>query len=314
VGDYFGIRGGEAFAASGYRAFAPLVGVNNVRNLNAEFEDRMGLWIPHLAQNDYLLVYACGAGSYSTIAGLGDTGFYHDGSTHELVSNDTRGVFNLLFGSWLGDWDHEDNMLRAPLATNYGLVSIWSGRPHWFIHPLGLGQTIGTTARLTQNNRGLYETEINSAANRVHVALMGDPTLRLHPVAPVSNLSGSASAAGIQLTWTGSCDSSVVGYHIYRRIPGGGFMRLTSSPLETTYFIDDDLAADATYMVRAIKLESTTSGSYYNASQGLFWTANRVDVTSVPVTPTSPDILVSASMLAAPPAAPEIERARTPTD
>src|SRR6185436_5454033 len=77
LGDYFGSRGGEAFAASGHRAFAPLVGANNVRNLNVEFNDQKGVWIRESAANDNLLAYACGAGSYSSMGGIGNTGLYN---------------------------------------------------------------------------------------------------------------------------------------------------------------------------------------------------------------------------------------------
>ena len=185
-----GLRGG-------LKRFAPLVGAENIRNLNLEYNDQKGVWIREAAAHDYLLTYGCGPGFYGTIAGLGNTGIYNDGATTEMVSHDVRGVFNLLFGSWLGDWDSEDNILRAPLATRHGLVSVWSGRPHWFIHPLGLGETIGFTARLAMNNAGDYQTQINSSQNRIHIALMGDPTLRLHPVAPVSNLNGSANGSSV---------------------------------------------------------------------------------------------------------------------
>src|SRR5688572_27536574 len=141
-----------------------------------------------------------------------------------MVNDNVRGVFNLLFGSWLGDWDHEDNVLRAPLATDHGLVSVWSGRPHWFIHPLGLGETIGHVTRLTQNNVDTYQTAINSAAHRTHIALMGDPTLRLHPVIPVSSLNGSANGNAVALSWGASSDSNLVGYHVYRAAsPAGPF-------------------------------------------------------------------------------------------
>ncbi|MES2694345.1 MAG: hypothetical protein V4773_12790, partial [Verrucomicrobiota bacterium] len=274
LGDYFGQRGGEAFAASGFRSFAPLVGAENIRNLNKEFNDQKGLWIKEAAAQDYLLAYACGAGSYATIAGLGNTGIYNDGAATEMVQNDVRGVFNLLFGSWLGDWDHEDNILRAPLATSHGLVSVWSGRPHWFIHPMGLGETIGYTARLAMNNAGDYQTQINSAQNRVHIALMGDPTLRLHPVVPVANLNGTVNSNTVALTWSASSDSAIVGYHVYRADSlSGTFARLTALPVTALSYSDANGSATATYMVRAIKLESTTSGSYYNAAQGVFWSS-----------------------------------------
>jgi hypothetical protein len=212
VGDYFGTRDGEAFAASGYRNFAPFFGAANITNLNKIYSDAKGVWIPHLAANDYLWAYGCGAGSYLTIGGLGSSGQYNDGSTVEMVNNDVRAVFTLLFGSWFGDWDHEDNVMRSILATpTYGLASAWSGRPHWFAHPMALGEPIGYTARLTQNNGsgGLYRNQWNDSAGGTPIALMGDPTLRLHPVVPPSGLNGGVNGSGIALTWNPSPDAGL---------------------------------------------------------------------------------------------------------
>jgi hypothetical protein len=311
LGDYFGIRGGEAFAASGFRSFAPLVGASNIRNLNTEFNEQKGTWIPQASQNDYLLTYGCGAGSYTSISGLGNTGLYNEGSTVEMVNGHVRGVFNLLFGSWLGDWDHEDNILRAPLVSDYGLVSVWSGRPHWFIHPLGAGETIGYTAKLAMNNTGLYQTQINSAANRIHIALMGDPTLRLHPVAPAANLDGFARDNTVVLWWSAANDTGIVGYHVYRGSLATGFSRLTNSPVTATSFTDSNGDSSAAYMVRAIKLEDTTSGSYYNPSQGAFWnidgtmtrpspdTSAPSIASSAPISVPAADALVSAASVRA---------------
>lgn len=307
LGDYFGQRGGEAFAASGFRSFAPLVGASNIRNLNIEFNDQKGVWIPQVSANDHLLAYGCGAGGYSGISGLGNTGLYNDGSTREMVTGNVRGVFNLLFGSWLGDWDHEDNILRAPLATDYGLVSAWSGRPHWFMHPMGAGETIGYVARIAMNNTGLYQTQINSAQNRIHIALMGDPTLRLHPVAPVSNVNGSASGNTVALTWSASSDSAIVGYYVYRGSLANGFTRVTSTPVTVTSFTDTNGSASAAYMVRAIKLEDTPSGSYHNPSQGAFW--NVADASSGGPTPTADTSAPIA--ISAPPAGPTLSGVAT---
>ena len=80
---------------------------------------------------------------------------------------------------------------------------------------MGLGETIGFAARVTQNNGGsLYSA--NYGTNWVHIALMGDPTLRLHPVAPPAALVASSNpTAGIDLAWTPSPDT-VTGYHVYR--------------------------------------------------------------------------------------------------
>src|SRR6185503_8795088 len=133
------------------------------------------------------------------------------------------------------------------------------GRPHWFIHSLGQGETIGHTARLTMNNNGDYQTQINSAQNRIHIALMGDPTLRLHPVAPVGAVSGSTSGSSVALSWGASNDSALLVYHVYRAAAASGpFTRVTSSPVSGTNFTDNNGSSTATYMVRAIKLENTT--------------------------------------------------------
>lgn len=211
VGDYFGIRNGEAFAASAWRNFAPFFGAGNVTSL-----PNLGTWIPTLSSNAYLWSYACGAGSYTSVGGIGNTGQYNDGTSTELMNADIKSVFALLFGSWLGDWDSEDDIMRTVLALpSYGLASAWSGRPHWFFQHMALGLPIGYSARLTQNNSssGLYQTQVNSAAENIHIALMGDPTLRMHPVTPPVNIAANATSGGVKLSWAASTDS-VVGYNV----------------------------------------------------------------------------------------------------
>jgi hypothetical protein len=275
VGDYFGVRGGEAFSASGYRSFAPLVGAENIANFNLTTDRAKGRWMSTLAAHDYLLAYGCGPGSYATVDGLGHTGPAQDGSTADLAGNKFQAVFTLIFGSWLGDWDHEDDLMRSILAApGCSLATAWSGRPHWFVHPMGLGETIGYAARLTQNNTDLYQNQINSSANLIHIALMGDPTLRLHPVAPVSAFGGATTADAATLAWMPSPDR-VIGYQVYRAASANApFIRLTDTPTSGTSFVDSAPLPGAIYMVRAVKLENTPSGSYYNASQGIFWTSN----------------------------------------
>jgi hypothetical protein len=260
VFDQFGVMGGQAFAASGYRSFAPLVGPSQITTL-----PNLGTWIPHLRDNPALLAYGCGAGSYTSIGGLGNTPQYNDGTTTEIYDNDVKTVFTMLFGSWLGDWDSRDNIMRGILATpSMGLVCAWSGRPHWYYHHLGLGEPIGYAAKIAQNNPegGLYRNQHNAAAGSIHLGLMGDPTLRLHPVAPPSNV----SISGGQLTWSASSDA-VIGYHVYRADNAAGpFTRITTSPINGTSYP----AADGfVYMVKAVKVQSSPSGTYYNSSQGL---------------------------------------------
>ncbi len=268
VGDYFGIRDGEAFAASGWRNLAPFVGAENITYL-----PNQGTWISTLSASPYLWAYGCGAGSFSSIGGIGTSGSYQDGTTTDLVQADIKAVFTLLFGSWLGDWDTEDNILRSPLACqSYGLTSAWSGRPHWFLHHMALGEPIGYGARLTQNNgaQGLYHNQLNSGAGQIHIALMGDPTLRMHVVAPPGNLTRAGSGKSAKLSWTASSDT-VAGYHVYRaNNPNGPFKRLTTALITATSYTDHSASSAANYMVRAVKLESSASGTYYNPSAGAF--------------------------------------------
>ena len=244
--DKFGDFRGEAFVSSGWRNFAPLVGDDKVQAAD---------WFKTLGADSYLVAQGSGAGGYQSCAGVG--------STADFAAKPTKAVFTLLFGSYFGDWDSRDNLLRAPLASeSHGLVSVWAGRPHWYLHPMALGETIGYCARLTQNNRGAY-APTGTFAGGVHVALMGDPTLRLHVVAPPSALKLSAG----KLTWTASPEMGVM-YHVYQAPDEKGpFTRLTESPIRETTFVASKAGCT---MVRAVKLEAGTSGSYFNASQGIF--------------------------------------------
>ncbi len=245
IDDNFGAFGGEAFASTGWRAFSAFFGRPNVFALD---------WFTTLANNGYLWAYGCGGGNYTGASGVG--------STSNFVSTDTKVAFTFLFGSYFGDWDVSNNFLRAPLATRtYGLTCAWAGRPAWYVHHMAMGETIGYGARVSQNSSGA----------QVHIALMGDPTLRLTPVAPVSNLTVNPGFHTAALAWTASPEA-VDGYHVYRSPnPGGPFSRVTSSPLGSTSFTDSGVPGGPwTYMVRAVKLETSASGSYGNASQGVF--------------------------------------------
>jgi len=271
IGDYFGIQEGLAYAASGWRNFAPFFGATNIDTL-----PNLGTWIPTLSSNGYLCAYACGGGDWNQISGIGNQGQYYNGTSADVCSSNIQASFVFLFGSWFGDYDSQDDLMRAFLATpTYGLTCVWSGCPHWFCHHMALGQTIGYGARLTQNNttNGLYQNATNYAAGQIHVALMGDPALRLHPVAPPSGLSLAANAGNVTLNWIASPDT-VLGYYVYRATNvAGPFVRLDSSVITGNSFNDLSVPSGTyTYMVRALKLETSGSGTYTNASQGIFAT------------------------------------------
>jgi hypothetical protein len=250
--DKFGDFRGEAFSASGWRNFAPLVGDATLRAAD---------WFTSLGEGSYLVAQGSGAGGFQSCAGVGSTG--------DFAAKPTKAVFTMLFGSYFGDWDSPDNLLRAPLAAeSHGLAAMWAGRPHWFLHPMGLGETIGRATRLTQNNQGLY-SPTGSFRHAIHIALMGDPTLRLHRVTPPSDLKIVRDGAALRLEWKPSPDAEV-SYHVYHAPDAkGSFERLTAAPIRETSYAPA-AAKPGLYMVRAVHLEVSPSGSYVNASQGLF--------------------------------------------
>ena len=251
IDDNFGAFGGEAFASTGWRAFSAFFGPANVFALD---------WFGTLATDGYLWAYGCGGGNFQGAGGVG--------STSDFAATDTKTAFTFLFGSYFGDWDVSNDFLRAPLATTtYGLTCAWAGRPAWHVHHMAMGETIGYAARLTQNNSGTY---FYGYGPEVHVALMGDPTLRMHVVAPVSNVTATAGAGSAAIAWTASPDT-VAGYHVYRGSGAGGpFTRLTPALVAGTSFTDTAApGGSTTYLVRAVRLETSASGSYWNASTGV---------------------------------------------
>jgi hypothetical protein len=251
IDDNFGAFGGEAFASTGWRAFSAFFGPANVLALD---------WFGTLATDGYLWAYGCGGGNYQGAGGVG--------STSNFAATDTKTAFTFLFGSYFGDWDVSDDFLRAPLATTtYGLTCAWAGRPAWHVHHMAMGETIGYAARLTQNNSGTY---FYGYGPEVHIALMGDPTLRMHVVAPSTNVTVTGAVGSATISWAASADN-VAGYYVYRGTSAAGpYTRLTPALVAGTSFVDTGVSGGSyTYLVRAVRLETSASGSYWNASTGL---------------------------------------------
>ncbi len=253
IDDNFGWLGSEVFAASGWRNGWALVGPANTF---------AGDYFPTLnttSGGGCAWSYGCGSGTYGGAAGVG--------TTADFVTSTNRNVFTMLFGSAFGDWDYPDCFLRAPLCTGWTLTSVWAGRPHWAFHPMAMGETIGACTRLTQNETYWGGNE----SREVHIALMGDPTLREHVATPATGVAVTDQWPQALITWQPSPDADG-GYHVYRAAsPLGPFTRLTLFPTANTSFVDQAaLAGSATYMVRAWHRQVTPTGSYWNPSQGAF--------------------------------------------
>jgi hypothetical protein len=267
IDDNFGYFSGEAFASSGWRNFTAMFPPADIQTPD---------YFSDTASQSFLWSYGCGGGSFNSASGIG--------STTDFVNNAPHSVFTMLFGSYFGDWDSQDNFLRAPLASSgWTLTSMWSGRPYSIFHHMALGDNIGYSAWTTMRNGngGLYV--YNYAGNFVTIGLMGDPTLRMHTIAPPTNLVATPNLPHINLNWTASADT-VLGYAVYREDTiTGKYIKLNSNVITSTNYVDSFPVNHSNYyMVRAVKLETSNSGSYYNLSQGTFDTTS-INTTGISV-------------------------------
>jgi Immunoglobulin domain/Bacterial Ig domain/Fibronectin type III domain/Immunoglobulin I-set domain len=222
--------------------------------------------------NAYLwLTKGGGGGNYDSSADIGDTADF-------AALPGTKVVFNSWFASAYWEWDVENAFLRAPLAAaGYNLVNLWSENPCYVLHHMALGKNIGYSARLTQNNSTFYNhhgyLDFNLYRRGIHMSLLGDLTLRMHVIAPPTNLLATSSGGLITLNWTASPASGLSGYHVYRASsPNGPFTRLNTSFVTSTTFTDTNPpTSPRVYMVQAVRVETaSSSGTYFNASQGIF--------------------------------------------
>jgi hypothetical protein len=261
----FGPAWGFPTATSGWTSGISLFGASNTT---------AGDWIPALRDQDYLVAYGCGPGAFDGAGGIGTSADFRD--------TRCRAIFNLTFGSYFGDWDSNDNYLRAPLvgrSDSRGLVSLWSGVPMWRLFPLAAGGTMADAYRhvvheVNQPGGPFPPTDESwTSPDQSHVALMGDPTLRSHPVMPVSSLNAVFSGNQVSLSWVNpASESNRLGSRVYRSTSVyGPYSRVGGqTAVDTTAFLDTPPHPGRWYyMVRTVKRQATASASYDNLAQGV---------------------------------------------
>ena len=247
-------------ASTGYHNFSCLIQKDSIFDNRDYFKSQ--------ALGNYLWSYGCGAGSYTSCNGIGNTNNFAQYKNKDSFNN----IFTILAGSYFGDWDSKNNLLRASLAAG-SLATFWGGIPKWYVHHMGLGKHIGYGARITQNNSNEYfNGNFNASYRGVHIALIGDPTLTMIPVKPVKNVKATSQNGKVTLTWSPSPDATQ--YEIYRidtvnrtYIPVN-----TSGDCQTliadTFFVDECnwSSGDYIYGVLAATGTTTPSGMYVNRS------------------------------------------------
>jgi hypothetical protein len=257
VDDHFGFKNGEAFAQNGWRNLSSLVGPTHVS---------AGDYMTSMKSNSYIWSYGCGGGWTTGATGIG--------TTNDFKSSQIEGVFTMLYGSYFGDWDSKNNFLRAPLASpSSTLVSVWGGRPNWFFHTMAMGEPIGYSYLNSIDNQNTYLPR-GFFADQVHQALLGDPSLKMYMMDAPRYLSALPINNGSQvhLNWAPSNDPDVLGYYVYRaNTLDEEFQLLTPNYISEADFIDYQSNAangmiNAFYMVKAVRLEHSTTGTFYNLS------------------------------------------------
>lgn len=290
VEDNFGLSTSEPFAANGWRTFPKFFGPDSAQELDFNT----------LRTEGYTWAYGTGGGTYTSAGGVV--------STNQLRDFDYQMTFSMLFGSYHGDWDSPNNLMRAALAGSSRTLSCaWAGRPNWWFHPMALGEPIGLCQQLSAStDGGLSDSYVGGgSALGVHIALMGDPSLRYRYPMPLTSISANGNEFQAELSWAATPDAD--GYMVYRREhPDSAWLPLTASPIVGTAFTDDfsappsnpceDCNQTFTYLVLPVRLDVTGSGSYWNHGLGA------TDSASVDFTTARKDLQVIALSLAPNPA------------
>ncbi|NTW25824.1 MAG: fibronectin type III domain-containing protein, partial [Lentimicrobium sp.] len=199
----------------------------------------------------------------------------------------TYGMNSTVFSSDQSYWGFGDvpegnqySTIRALLALDTKcLTSIWTTMAVNIFHQSGMGAPLGQACKQIMDHNTVnqklekpvqaYDTP--AFWNRTHFAFHGDPTLRLYQVYPPSNPIITSNGQSMLLSWNPSPDSRLQGYHIYKSSTESGiYQRITANPVTETEFSDPAYNTGDWYMVRAVILQKTGSGTFLNPSQGIF--------------------------------------------
>jgi hypothetical protein len=281
--DNFGLRDTNGVSATAWMNFAGFFG--------SSANSRMDLdtYFPRLKTESALWTWTAGGGSYYYSSGIG--------TSDDYALNDINVVFSLVLGSYFGDWNNESNWTKAALGSGKVLVSIYSGIPRSFFHPMALGGTIGDSFLLTENNgfRDEYLPD-TQGTHEVHQALLGDPTLRMFPRAAATSFSAQGGAGKAEVSWT-AAGNGYIGAYVYRGSSANGpFTRVTNDPVTSGSYSETVTSGTYAYLVRPVYLEQTGSGSFYNLGQGSI--VSGVTVTQGQQQPPSDPPIISISRTA----------------
>jgi len=253
------------YATSSWRNFSSLVQPEN---------SAVGVYMTSTAAQSYKWSYGSGAGSYTSILGVQSEGE----QVNTFAKKEVQGIFTLLFGSYFGDWDNQNNILRQPLGSGTLLASAWVGTHLWQFQHMAMGENIGYSIKLSQNNNNsVFKADAVSlgAARGVFMALMGDPTLRNDIVSPVANLKATFGGTNCTFSWSAAKQSNL-GYNLYVKKPlSEVYEKVNTTPIvDSSYlYVNNTEVGVYGFRVHTLVLQTSCSGTYYNMSEGIYQTA-----------------------------------------
>ncbi|MEO8429038.1 MAG: VCBS repeat-containing protein [Verrucomicrobiota bacterium] len=215
--------------------------------------------------------FLAGPGAYDGIsmeAGGGGIGpdWEHRSSQLANYSIQPPVAFYVFLGSYFGDWNIGTNFMRATLAQpNYPLAVMWTRYAQWRFAQMALGEHLGT-GLTNMVNEPVALGESMAADQRRELIILGDPTLRLDTLAPPTGVTKIISGSQATLNWNSVTNFA---YYIYKGTDtlAGPFNTLLAINPARPYTRSHQ--AGDVYMVRAVQIKATGSGSYYNISQGV---------------------------------------------
>ncbi|MCH8513096.1 MAG: DNRLRE domain-containing protein [Kiritimatiellae bacterium] len=253
--------------------------------------------------------------------------FFMAGNEPNQPSDNSRAVFWTGFKSHMGYHDLT-SWTRSRLAEPNGWTLSWTFAPprgRYVYHRMALGGTIGDMMKATINNQnsssGLYGSAVKNYINGAWTVQspsgatndyagytfhnhMGDPPLRDQMIASPSWVRGRLLNGGSQVhvEWQASPDATH-GYDVYSAPDVlGPFTKRNGSALDVNAtsgelsWTDTAPPSDpVVYMVRALKMEDTPSGSYLNASVGRMVEVDRSPAPFAIVTAELPNAYLGSS-------------------
>ncbi len=240
-----------------------------IANYNAIFENDSIIYDSlqnALGRESFMMSYVCSLGLYDSLEWIMNSNYFAKMESKALIMS--------FLGSYMGDWDSHNNIIRCSIASSpFTLTANFSGRPYWLYHRLGFGETVGSAYKLSINNDlTQYRTNCIYGLKGMHIALMGDPTVRLFRIAPPNNVIFSRNNGIINISWQYT-DDDILGFEIYKSNSDmSAFELISNDYIKDKQFTYNEIIQDSNsiYIIKAVKNQNVVNGSFINRSIGAF--------------------------------------------